>query len=204
MLRRRNLLRRGLNFGNSDHYGHIAAGHGHSGGGYEVGNYDYTKSDYGHSDYGHSYSSDGYGHSGGGGYGHSSGGHGHGHHGGGYHDSTGYGHNTYSYGHEGGYHAIPSYHAASYGSYGKMDCPGIPIALLLTTLLGIGILGFILFTKIQGAGRRRRSTEQTSLAAGNTTWTGLLADIEDLITILSFGRSPQNIPRFQNQNKAVA
>ena len=202
MLRRRNLLRRGLNFGNSDHYGHIAAGHGHSGGGYEVGNYDYTKSDYGHSDYGHSYSSDGYGHSGGGGYGHSSGGHGH--HGGGYHDSTGYGHNTYSYGHEGGYHAIPSYHAASYGSYGKMDCPGIPIALLLTTLLGIGILGFILFTKIQGAGRRRRSTEQTSLAAGNTTWTGVLADIEDLITILSFGRSPQNIPRFQNQNKAVA
>ena len=202
MLRRRNLLRRGLNFGNSDQYGHIAAGHGHSGGGYEVGNYDYTKSDYGHSDYGHSYSSDGYGHSGGGGYGHSSGGHGH--HGGGYHDSTGYGHNTYSYGHEGGYHAIPSYHAASYGSYGKMDCPGIPIALLLTTLLGIGILGFILFTKIQGAGRRRRSTEQTSLAAGNTTWTGLLADIEDLITILSFGRSPQNIPRFQNQNKAVA
>ena len=202
MLRRRNLLRRGLNFGNSDQYGHIAAGHGHSGGGYEVGNYDYTKSDYGHSDYGHSYSSDGYGHSGGGGYGHSSGGHGH--HGGGYHDSTGYGHNTYSYGHEGGYHAIPSYHAASYGSYGKMDCPGIPIALLLTTLLGIGILGFILFTKIQGAGRRRRSTEQTSLAAGNTTWTGVLADIEDLITILSFGRSPQNIPRFQNQNKAVA
>ena len=202
MLRRRNLLRRGLNFGNSDQYGHIAAGHGHSGGGYEVGNYDYTKSDYGHSDYGHSYSSDGYGHSGGGGYGHSSGGHGH--HGGGYHDSTGYGHNTYSYGHEGGYHAIPSYHAASYGSYGKMDCPGIPIALLLTTLLGIGILGFILFTKIQGAGRRRRSTEQTSLAAGNTTWTGLLADIEDLITILSFGRSPQNIPRFQNQNKTVA
>ena len=202
MLRRRNLLRRGLNFGNSDQYGHIAAGHGHSGGGYEVGNYDYTKSDYGHSDYGHSYSSDGYGHSGGGGYGHSSGGHGH--HGGGYHDSTGYGHNTYSYGHDGGYHAIPSYHAASYGSYGKMDCPGIPIALLLTTLLGIGILGFILFTKIQGAGRRRRSTEQTSLAAGNTTWTRLLADIEDLITILSFGRSPQNIPRFQNQNKAVA
>ena len=202
MLRRRNLLRRGLNFGNSDQYGHIAAGHGHSGGGYEVGNYDYTKSDYGHSDYGHSYSSDGYGHSGGGGYGHSSGGHDH--HGGGYHDSTDYGHNTYSYGHEGGYHAIPSYHAASYGSYGKMDCPGIPIALLLTTLLGIGILGFILFTKIQGAGRRRRSTEQTSLAAGNTTWTGVLADIEDLITILSFGRSPQNIPRFQNQNKAVA
>ena len=188
MLRRRNLLRRGLNFGNSDQYGHIAAGHGHSGGGYEVGNYDYTKSDYGHSDYGHSYSSDGYGHSGGGGYGHhSSGGHGHS---GGYHDTTGYGHNSYSYGHDGGYHAIPSYHAASYGSYGKMDCPGIPIALLLTTLLGIGILGFILFTKIQGAGRRRRSTEQTSLAAGNTAWTGLLADIEDVITILSFGRSP--------------
>ena len=43
------------------------------------------------------------------------------------------------------------------GGYGKMDkCPGIPLSLLLITLLGIAITGAILFLKIQAAGKRKR------------------------------------------------
>ena len=43
------------------------------------------------------------------------------------------------------------------GGYGKMNkCPGIPLALLLITLLGIAITGVILFLKIQAAGKRKR------------------------------------------------
>ena len=122
------------------------------------------------------------GHSGGGGYGHSGiGGYetGYGHSGGGGYE-TGYGHSLSSG--YGGYDHPISYshdsHGASYGSYGKMDCPGIPIALLLTTLLGIGVLGFILFTKIQGAGRKKRNAVQD--------WSSLLP-LEDFTKILDFG-----------------
>ena len=43
------------------------------------------------------------------------------------------------------------------GGYGKMNkCPGIPLALLIITLLGIAITGAILFLKIQAAGKRKR------------------------------------------------
>ena len=69
--------------------------------------------------------------------------------------STVYGSNPSGYqksdhsGHSGGGHA-------SY-SGGKMNkCPGIPLALLLITLLGIAITGAILFLKIQAAGKRKR------------------------------------------------
>lgn len=46
----------------------------------------------------------------------------------------------------------------AYGSYSAKydDCPGIPIALLLTTVLGLGVMIFALYTKITMAGRRRR------------------------------------------------
>ena len=120
---------------------------------------------YGHLDIGHSGGA-GYdvGHSGGGGY------------------DGGYGHSS-GYGGGGGYdHPITYSHdsyGGSYGGYGKMDCPGIPIALLLTTLLGIGVLGFILLTKIQGAGRRKRNAYQD--------WSSLLP-LEDFLKILDFGR----------------
>ena len=56
-------------------------------------------------------------------------------------------------GYSGGKHA--SYSGG--GGYGKMSkCPGIPLSLLLITLLGIAVLGAILFLKIQAAGRRKR------------------------------------------------
>ena len=192
MLRRRN-FRNGLQFGNSNlNYGRLQASrssgydtvdYGHDSGGYKSHDSGYGKSEgYGHSGggtYGHSggggYGHDiSYGHSGGGGYGHSGGG-GYGHsdsygHDIGYHDS-GYGHD--SYGHS---------YGASYGGYGKMDCPGIPIALLLITLLGIGILGFILFTKINAAGRRKRSVYHF------TNIPELLKDFEDVLTVIQFGR----------------
>ena len=73
------------------------------------------------------------------------------------------------------------------GSYsgGYNDCPGIPIALLLVTLLGIGVMGFILFTKIQGAGRRKREARVEDDAA---SWTMLLPELETLDVILLHGR----------------
>ena len=142
---RRYQNRGGLKFAKSDIYGQIVDA---GGGGYDIGNYDYTKkSDHSIHDggYGHSGSGGGYGHSGVG-YGLSGDGYGHG--GGGYgHSDDGYGHHSYSYdgggyGHSGGGYGHESYGGygghASYGGYGKMDCPGVPIALLLTTLLGIG------------------------------------------------------------------
>ena len=132
MLRRRKLIR-DLMAGRSDSYSHIDIGHSGGGG-------------YGHSGGGYeNLGVGGYAHSGGGGYdsglSHLSGGYG-----GGYEHPISYSHDSYG-------------HGASYGGYGKMDCPGIPIALLLTTLLGIGILGFILFTKITAAGRRKRNAK---------------------------------------------
>ena len=154
MLTRRKLIQ-DLMAGRSDSYGHIDIGH--SGG----GGYGHTGGGYDHLGGG------GYGHSGGGGYdsglSHLSGGYGHS--GGGYEHPISYSHDSYG-------------HGASYGSYGKMDCPGIPIALLLTTLLGIGLLGFILFTKIQGAGRRKRNA--------NDGWSSLLP-LEDFLKVVDFG-----------------
>ena len=150
----------------SDSYGPI----GHSGGSvYDIGHSGGSGYDVGHSGGGYP-SGGGYdsGHSGGGGYSHSGG-----------YDS---GH-SFGYGGGGGYDHPVSYshdsHGGSYGGYGNMDCPGVPIALLLTTILGIGVLGFILFTKIQGAGgRRKRNANQSQYS---------LLPVEDFLTFLDFG-----------------
>ena len=51
------------------------------------------------------------------------------------------------------------YGAQSYGSYASgygKQCPGISIALLLISLLGIVLMGYILWSKIVAAGRRKR------------------------------------------------
>jgi len=56
-----------------------------------------------------------------------------------------------------------------------MDCPGIPIALLLITLLGVAVMGFILYTKIVGAGRRKRSSDDS------------FPDLEEISHILILG-----------------
>lgn len=51
----------------------------------------------------------------------------------------------------------------TYGSYSSHyeDCDnGISIGLLVTALLGIGVLFFTLFTKITMAGRRKRSVRE--------------------------------------------
>ena len=108
-------------------------------------------SGYGGTSYGHS--SPSYGHSGGG-YGHGGGGYGGG--GGGY----GYGE--------------PSYASYSGGGYGKVECPGIPIALLLITLLGIAVLGAIFLQKVLAAGRRRRRRS---------------ISLEDLVDMVETGRN---------------
>ena len=51
------------------------------------------------------------------------------------------------------YHHHDSYHDT--GCYEE----GVSIALLLTTFLGILIMGYTLYTKIKGIGRRRRREE---------------------------------------------
>ena len=124
----------------------------------------YGGTSYGHSSPGYGHSGGGYGHSGGG-YGHSSGGYGH--------SSVGYGHGGGGYG--GGYgYGEPSYASYSGGGYGKMDCPGIPIALLLITLLGIAVLGAIFLQKVLAAGRRRRRRS---------------ISLEDLVDMVETGRN---------------
>ena len=129
-------------------------------------------SGYGGTSYGHS--SPSYGHSGGGGYGHSGGGYGHS--GGGYgHSGGGYGHGGGGYGGGGYGYGEPSYASYSGGGYGKVDCPGIPIALLLITLLGIAVLGAIFLQKVLAAGRRRRRKRSIS--------------IEDLVEMVETGRT---------------
>jgi hypothetical protein len=55
-----------------------------------------------------------------------------------------------------------------------MECPGIPIALLLITLLGIATMGVIFYLKVVAAGRRRRSANSP--------------DTEDWLLLLSVGR----------------
>ena len=131
----------------------------------------YGGTSYGHSSPGYGHSGGGYGHSGGG-YGHSSGGYGH--------SSGGYGHSSVGYGHGGGGYGggygygEPSYASYSGGGYGKMDCPGIPIALLLITLLGIAVLGAIFLQKVLAAGRRRRRRS---------------ISLEDLVDMVETGRN---------------
>ena len=70
--------------------------------------------------------------------------------------SNGYGQPNYDYGYSNGPAAEQKSSYGSYSSsYGK-ECPGIPIALLLVSLLGVLVMGYILYTKIVGAGRRKR------------------------------------------------
>ena len=90
--------------------------------------------------------------------------------------------NQYSTDYDYGYSGSPAQSKSSYGSYsgGYNDCPGIPIALLLVTLLGIGVMGFILFTKIQGAGRRKRDIRDR--------WTEVLPELESLDLLILHGR----------------
>ena len=85
-----------------------------------------------------------------------------------------------------GYSGTPAQSKSSYGSYsgGYNDCPGIPIALLLVTLLGIGVMGFILFTKIQAAGRRKRQAPDE----GASAFSLLLPELETLDVIILHGR----------------
>ena len=87
----------------------------------------------------------------------------------------------YDYSSYSGYSGSPAQSKSSYGSYsgGYNDCPGIPIALLLVTLLGIGVMGFILYTKIVGAGRRKRDIRDS--------WTELLPELETLDIIILHG-----------------
>ena len=148
-------------------YGNMAGASGYArayprSSGYGGTSYDHSSPSYGHSGGGYGHSGGGYGHSGGG-YGHSGGGYGHG--GGSYGGGYGYGE--------------PSYASYSGGGYGKMDCPGIPIALLLITLLGIAVLGAIFLQKVLAAGRRRRSIRSIS--------------IEDLVDMVETGRKKPNL-----------
>ena len=73
--------------------------------------------------------------------------------------SSGYGSSgTSGYGDSSpGYAVYPR--SGSYSSSYEQDCPGLSIALLLITLLGIGVLFYILYTKIVAAGRRKRGLE---------------------------------------------
>ena len=87
----------------------------------------------------------------------------------------------------GGYgYGEPSY--ASYsGGYGKMECPGIPIALLLITLLGIAVLGAIFLQKVLAAGKRRR---RRSIA------------IEDLVDMVETGRRNETFMFMLNNHRS--
>ena len=80
----------------------------------------------------------------------------------------------------------PAQAKSTYGSYsgGYNDCPGIPIALLLVTLLGIAVMGFILFQKINGAGRRKREAP----GEGESVLALLLPELETLDVIILHGR----------------
>ena len=89
--------------------------------------------------------------------------------------SSGYGSPVGGYGSSGygssGYGSSgPRAQAKNYGSYsaGYKDCPGIPFALLLITVLGVTVMGVLFYFKVQAAGRKKRS-----VAAG---WS--LEDIE--------------------------
>ena len=79
--------------------------------------------------------------------------------------SSGYGSAPSAYGRSDGYgHSGGGYGGQSYAShssgYGKPDCPGIPISLLLITLLGVGVTFAILLLKVIGAGKRRKRSDE--------------------------------------------
>ena len=102
---------------------------------------------------------------------------------GGYSNQYGQYANSYGTDYDYGYSGSPAQSKSSYGSYsgGYNDCPGIPIALLLVTLLGVGVMGFILFTKIQAAGGRKKRDIRDR-------WTELLPELETLDLIILHGR----------------
>ena len=119
-------------------------------------------------------SSNGYGQSGANGYGQSSAN--------GYsqYGANGYGQSSYDYGYGTGQGAEAKSSYGSYaGGYGK-ECPGIPIALLLVSLLGVVVMGYILYTKIVAAGRRKRDIADS--------WSELWPEFENVDTIILHGR----------------
>jgi len=95
--------------------------------------------------------------------------------------SNGYGQSSYDYGYSSGPGAEAKQSYGSYSqSYGK-ECPGIPIALLLVSLLGVLVMGYILYTKIVGAGRRKRDIADS--------WPELWPDLENFDILLLHGRN---------------
>ena len=151
--------RQGFGASNS-HYGSLGGGYGTYGGAFAS-----PSSGYGSQSPASGYAPSGYSPSGSG-YGSSNSGYGYGNSG---YGTSGYGRSNIA-SRSGGYGNYASY------SGGYKDCPGIPLALLLITLLGIAVLGVIFFLKVQAAGRRRRSIE------GWIHW-------EDLLPTISIGRT---------------
>ena len=95
-------------------------------------------------------------------------------------NSNGYGQSNYDYGYGSGLGAEAKQSYGSYSqSYGK-ECPGIPIALLLVSLLGVLVMGYILYTKIVGAGRRRRDISHS--------WATLYTELENFDIVILHGR----------------
>ena len=137
-------------------YGSLGGGYGTYGGGYASPSSGYGSPASGYAPSGYSPSGSGYGSSNSG-------------YGGGYGRSDSYSPSGIA-SRSGGY-------GGNYASYsgGYKDCPGIPLALLLITLLGVAVLGVIFFLKVQAAGRRKRSSEE------GFHW-------EDLLPIISIGR----------------
>ena len=94
--------------------------------------------------------------------------------------SNGYGQQNYDYSYSSGPGAEAKNSYGSYSqSYGK-ECPGIPIALLLVSLLGVLVMGYILYTKIVGAGRRKRDITDS--------WSELWPVLENIDIVILHGR----------------
>ena len=146
-------------------YGSLGGGYGTYGGGYASPSSGYGSPASGYAPSGYSPSGSGY-RSSNSGYGYGNSGYG----------NSGYGRSD-SYSPSGNRIASRSGGYGNYASYsgGYKDCPGIPLALLLITLLGVAVLGVIFFLKVQAAGRRKRSIEEW------LHW-------EDLLPIISIGR----------------
>ena len=73
-----------------------------------------------------------------------------------------------------------AYYASYSGGHGK-DCPGVPFALLITTLLGVAVMGVIFYLKVQAAaGRRRRRS------LDDIDWVEMV--VEDLPSLVAIGR----------------
>ena len=91
----------------------------------------------------------------------------------GYGGVSGNGYGSYGYGSTGS----QAQSKQAYGAYsgGYNDCPGIPLALLLITTLGILTMGVLFYLKVVAAGRRKRDTSHS--------WT-----LEDLVLIFQNGR----------------